>query len=130
MAAHGGRREVDGGWRLNGRKIFGTLSPAADLLIVVSRFRRDGDSDDDWGWAYAFVPKDSDGVTLHDDWDALGMRASGSQSITFSDCFVPDELFNTQPRPWGGFDEGQLDDPDHRQPRPERRHGRHRGAGP
>ncbi len=96
-----------GGWLLNGRKIFGTLSPAADILIVACRFKADGE-DGGWGWAYTFVPRGSDGLTLHDDWDALGMRASGSQSITFEDCNVPDAFFNPQERAWGGLDEGLL----------------------
>jgi alkylation response protein AidB-like acyl-CoA dehydrogenase len=96
---------TDDGWLLNGRKIFGTLSPVADILIVVCRYRRD---DGEHGWAYAFVPRDSPGLTLHDDWDALGMRASGSQSMSFEDCVVPDAFFNPQDRPWGGFDEGLL----------------------
>jgi alkylation response protein AidB-like acyl-CoA dehydrogenase len=95
------------GWRLNGRKIFGTLSPAADILIVACRFKAAAQHDG-WGWAYAFVPRDTEGLTLHDDWDALGMRASGSQSITFEDCFVPDAFFNPQERAWGGLDEGLL----------------------
>jgi alkylation response protein AidB-like acyl-CoA dehydrogenase len=96
---------TEGGWLLTGRKIFGTLSPAADILIVAGRFRH---ADGNYGWAYAFVPKGTEGLTLHDDWDALGMRASGSQSITFENCFVPDDLFNAQPDPWGLFDVGQL----------------------
>lgn len=96
------------GWLLNGRKIFGTLSPAADIMIVVCRFKAGDDAEDGWGWAYAFVPRGSDGLTLNDDWDALGMRASGSQSMTFEECFVPDAFFNPQDRPWGGFDEGLL----------------------
>ncbi len=99
---------AEDGWRLDGRKIFGTLSPAADILIVACRFKAESAPPDGWGWAYAFVPKDSEGVHLHDDWDALGMRASGSQSISFDGCFVPDAFFNPQVRPWGGFDEGLL----------------------
>jgi alkylation response protein AidB-like acyl-CoA dehydrogenase len=34
-------------------------------------------------YAYATVPAGAPGVIAHDDWDALGMRASGSQSISF-----------------------------------------------
>jgi alkylation response protein AidB-like acyl-CoA dehydrogenase len=96
---------VDGGWRLNGRKIFGTLSPVADIIIVICRFRREADQ---YGWAFAFVPRDADGLTINDDWDALGMRASGSNSMELDDCFVPDDLFQRQPSPWGTLDVGLL----------------------
>jgi alkylation response protein AidB-like acyl-CoA dehydrogenase len=78
---------VEGGWRLNGRKIFGTLSPRADILVVQCRFAGGGDDDDgdgddgddddeDWRWSFAFVPRDAEGLSINDDWDALGMRAS------------------------------------------------------
>jgi alkylation response protein AidB-like acyl-CoA dehydrogenase len=90
---------------VNGRKIFGTLSPVADLIITICRFPRD---DGEYGWAYAFVPRGSEGLTINDDWDALGMRASGSNSMEFKDCFVPDVFFNPQPGSWGGLDVGLL----------------------
>ena len=96
---------VDAGWKLNGRKIFGTLSPVADIIIIVCRFLRDADQ---YGWAFAFVPRDSEGLTINDDWDALGMRASGSNSLELEDCFVPDDFFQRQPSPWGVLDEGLL----------------------
>jgi alkylation response protein AidB-like acyl-CoA dehydrogenase len=38
---------------------------------------------------FAFIPVGSPGVTPQNDWDALGMRASGSQSIVLDDCRVP-----------------------------------------
>ena len=96
---------ADGGWLLNGRKIFGTLSPVADIFIVICRFAKD---DGAYGWSYAFVPRDAGGLTINDDWDALGMRASGSNSLEFKDCFVPEDFFNVQPSPWGAFDSGLL----------------------
>jgi alkylation response protein AidB-like acyl-CoA dehydrogenase len=35
------------------------------------------------------VPTDTPGVTVNDDWDALGMRASGSNSVTFDGVDLP-----------------------------------------
>ena len=40
-------------------------------------------------YGYASIDPDTDGVQIHDDWDALGMRASGSNSVTFTDVHVP-----------------------------------------
>jgi alkylation response protein AidB-like acyl-CoA dehydrogenase len=79
---------VEGGYRLSGRKTFGTLSPAADLLLVMVRLRRHGED----LVTFASVDRHAEGVDERDDWDALGMRASGSQSIVLSDCFVPEDL--------------------------------------
>jgi alkylation response protein AidB-like acyl-CoA dehydrogenase len=70
------------GWRIDGRKMFCTMAPAAtDLYVAVTHADQDGGE----RYAYAMVPTDTPGVTIHDDWDALGMRASGSNTITF-DC--------------------------------------------
>jgi alkylation response protein AidB-like acyl-CoA dehydrogenase len=75
------------GWRIDGRKLFCTMSPAAtDLYVAVSY------SDDDGvdRYAYAMVPTCAPGVVVHDDWDALGMRASGSNSVSFEGVAVPE----------------------------------------
>jgi alkylation response protein AidB-like acyl-CoA dehydrogenase len=76
---------TDTGWRISGRKVFCTMSPAADVLYTAVTFV------DDHGrerYGYALVPTDAAGVHVHDDWDALGMRASGSNSVTFDDVEV------------------------------------------
>ena len=68
---------TESGWRIDGRKMFCTMSPAATDLYVAVTYA------DDEGierYAYAMVPTDAPGVVVHDDWDALGMRASGSNS--------------------------------------------------
>ncbi len=90
--------KVDGGYQLDGRKSFATLSPAAYLLLVMARLR---DGDDDLV-VYAPVAPDATGVTLCDNWDALGMRASGSQDVIFEGCFVPDGSLFIQ-GPWGAL---------------------------
>jgi alkylation response protein AidB-like acyl-CoA dehydrogenase len=78
---------VPSGWRIDGHKIFCTMSPAATVLFVAVRFAgADGGGE---RYAYAQVPPGAPGVTLHDDWDALGMRASGSQSVSFDGVELP-----------------------------------------
>lgn len=78
---------TENGWRLNGTKIFCTMSPAATaLFIAVTHLDEGGDE----RWAYAFVPASTPGLTINNDWDALGMRASGSHSVTLKDVDVPE----------------------------------------
>jgi alkylation response protein AidB-like acyl-CoA dehydrogenase len=76
-----------GGWLLNGQKIFATMSPAAQLLDVSFRFQ---DAQGVARLAMASVPHDSPGLEIKHNWDALGMRGSGSHDIVFTNCFIPD----------------------------------------
>jgi alkylation response protein AidB-like acyl-CoA dehydrogenase len=78
---------TESGWRINGRKIFCTMSPAATDLYVAVTYT-DGNGVE--RYAYAMVPTDAPGVVVHDDWDALGMRASGSNSVSFEDVELPE----------------------------------------
>jgi alkylation response protein AidB-like acyl-CoA dehydrogenase len=74
------------GWRIDGRKTFCTMSPAATDLYVAVTY-------DDAGterYAYAMVPTGAAGVVIEDDWDALGMRASGSNSVSFDGVELPE----------------------------------------
>ena len=42
-------------------------------------------------WFYIFgVPATSEGIHIENDWNAFGMRGTGSQSIIMEDVFVPD----------------------------------------
>ena len=74
------------GWRIDGRKLFCTMSPAATDLYVAVTYADDEGTE---RYAYAMVPTDAPGVRIHDDWDALGMRASGSNSITLDGVALP-----------------------------------------
>jgi alkylation response protein AidB-like acyl-CoA dehydrogenase len=76
-----------GGWLLNGQKIFATMSPAAQLLDISFRFR---DAQGSERLAMASVPSDSHGLEIQYNWDGLGMRASGSHDVVFTNCFMPD----------------------------------------
>jgi alkylation response protein AidB-like acyl-CoA dehydrogenase len=50
--------------------------------------------------ANVLLPMSTEGVQPQGDWDALGMRASGSQSVTFENCLVPHDALRAI-GPWG-----------------------------
>ena len=79
---------VEGGWRIDGRKIFCTGVPAATTLYASVTYDAAGGAGAA-RYGYAMVPVRAPGVTVHDDWDALGMRASGSHSVTFDGVLLP-----------------------------------------
>ena len=78
---------TESGWRIDGRKMFCTMSPAAtDLYVAVTYADDEGDE----RYAYAMVPTDAPGVVVNDDWDAMGMRASGSNSVSLEGVGLPE----------------------------------------
>jgi alkylation response protein AidB-like acyl-CoA dehydrogenase len=78
---------TESGWRIDGRKMFCTMCPAAtDLYVAVTYDDPDGTE----RYAYATVPTDAPGVVVNDDWDALGMRASGSNSVSLEGVELPE----------------------------------------
>ncbi len=96
---------VEGGWRISGQKTFGTLSPVAELFVVSVRLRRPEACD---RLAFAFVPRGTPGLEVLDNWDALGMRASGSNDVVLEDCLVPAPLvFDLGP--WGAWNISTLE---------------------
>jgi alkylation response protein AidB-like acyl-CoA dehydrogenase len=78
---------TDAGWRIDGRKMFCTMVPAATDLYVAVTYADDQGTE---RYAYAMVPVGAPGVVVHDDWDALGMRASGSHSVTLEGVELPE----------------------------------------
>jgi alkylation response protein AidB-like acyl-CoA dehydrogenase len=72
----------NGGYVLNGHKIFGTLSPAATLFFSTARL---ADGNGEYESVLCMLGRDTDGVEVKDNWDALGMRASGSGDVIYRD---------------------------------------------
>ena len=78
-----------GGWRINGKKIFASLSGAADYYgILCTEDKPDRSMQDT---LYLAVPGDAPGLEIVGDWDPLGMRGTVSRNLVFKDVFVPDE---------------------------------------
>jgi alkylation response protein AidB-like acyl-CoA dehydrogenase len=77
---------TESGWIVSGHKVFCTMAPAADVLYTAVTYTDDGGRE---RYGYAMVPRETPGVVVHDDWDALGMRASGSHSVSFENVQLP-----------------------------------------
>jgi alkylation response protein AidB-like acyl-CoA dehydrogenase len=81
--------KVDGGWKINGKKIFASLSGAAHYYGVLCTEDKPGSSMKDT--LYIAVPANAPGFTITGDWDPLGMRGTVSRTLVFKDVFVPDD---------------------------------------
>ena len=79
-------KRTETGWIVSGHKVFCTMAPAADILYTAVTYTDDGGRE---RYGYAMVPRRTPGVVVHDDWDALGMRASSSHSVSFQDVRLP-----------------------------------------
>ncbi|MFJ9710341.1 MULTISPECIES: acyl-CoA dehydrogenase family protein [unclassified Streptomyces] len=84
-------RRADGGWVVNGTKMFITnagtdISQGVTLLAVTGR--------DDEGrkqFATFYVPTDTPGYTVGRKLKKLGWHAMDTRELVFTDCFVPDD---------------------------------------
>ncbi len=77
---------VEGGYVINGRKGFSTGIEVADSVRTRLRIPRADGPDE---LAFVTVPRGAKGMEILCNWDALGMRGSGSHDVVFTDCFVP-----------------------------------------
>ncbi len=75
--------EVDGGYQISGRKIFASLSSAADVHNVLALVPGDD------RLRLLGVPSTAQGVSIEGEWDPLGMRATDSRNLLMANAFVP-----------------------------------------
>jgi alkylation response protein AidB-like acyl-CoA dehydrogenase len=80
--------KVDGGWVINGAKMWTTGAKAADRLLVLARSDRNAVKKHH-GLSAFFVDAKTPGITASL-LPKLGMRAMGSCSVAYDDVFVPD----------------------------------------
>ncbi len=78
---------VPGGYRLTGRKQFGSNGPAWAWL---GAHAIDADAPGGPQTVHAFVHRTSPGVTVVETWDTLGMRPTQSHDTVLDSVFVPD----------------------------------------
>ncbi|HWF50798.1 MAG TPA: acyl-CoA dehydrogenase family protein [Solirubrobacteraceae bacterium] len=88
---------ADGSWKINGRKFWGTLCEAADIVSFNATVTDDeGALPEDFREHAAkqmvfILPMTTPGIRIERTWDALGMRATGTHSVIFEDVVAPEE---------------------------------------
>lgn len=88
---------VDGGYRLDGRKVFCSQAPAAGVLSTSAVL---GPPGPDAEVLHMGVPMGAPGVRIVETWDTLGMRGTASHDVVFDGVFVPAEKIMGK-RPYG-----------------------------
>ncbi|PPJ18322.1 SfnB family sulfur acquisition oxidoreductase [Nocardia nova] len=103
-------RPAEDGFRIDGTKFYCTGSLFADLLAVLTRLDDpDGRSGLDPGEYIAFLPADTAGVTIVDDWNGIGQRTTGSGTVTLEavrvtgDQLIPRAAAVRAPTGYGAF---------------------------
>ena len=82
-------RRVEGGFLINGKKIFASLSGHANQYGILCTDITDGTASRR-NTLYLAVPADAPGVSVVGEWDPLGMRGTVSRNLLFTDVFVAD----------------------------------------
>ena len=87
LNSNGEMQRVEGGYLVTARKHFASGGPAGDMIITTSRY----DDPEQGPQVLHFpVPLEAKGVRSLEDWDAHGMRATGSNTLELEGVFVPD----------------------------------------
>tara|TARA_R110000868_G_scaffold383578_12_gene650782 strand:+ start:33461 stop:34669 length:1209 start_codon:yes stop_codon:yes gene_type:complete len=81
--------KVDGGWKMNGAKMWITNSPIADVAVVWAKAK---ENKDDEGVIRGFlVEKGMKGFSAPHTKYKMSLRASETGELVFDDVFIPDE---------------------------------------
>ena len=99
LDSNGDMTKVEGGYLLNAKKHFASQSAGGDVAATTARFQNEKG---EWKVLHFPVPMNADGVSTLDDWNVMGMRATGSETIVFKDVFVPESAIGLE-RPMDEF---------------------------
>jgi len=77
----------EGGYLYYGRKVFSSGSPAGHLLLTTGVY---DDPEEGPTVLHFAVNLRGEGVSILDDWNTLGMRGTGANSVSIENVFVPE----------------------------------------
>jgi alkylation response protein AidB-like acyl-CoA dehydrogenase len=79
---------VDGGYKFTGRKSFGSLTPVWTRMGTHGMDMSDPKAP---RVVHAFLPRGTQGATIKETWDVMGMRATRSDDTVLEGAFIPDK---------------------------------------
>ena len=88
LSSNGESKKTDGGYLVSGTKYFSSGCLAGDFLVTTAPY-----DDPDEGTVVMHFPVslNGDGVSIDENWQAMGMRSTGSHAVILKDVFVPEE---------------------------------------
>ena len=87
LTPSGTAKPVEGGWRIDGQKIFASGVPSGDLFMTQAVYN---DPQAGPTALHFALPINGPGVQPQDTWHVLGMRGTGSQHVVIKDAFIHD----------------------------------------
>lgn len=94
LESSGSMTKTDGGYLVSARKHFASQSAVGDVLVTSAPFMDEV--------LHFPVPMNAPGVTVLNDWHALGMRGTGSHTVKLETVSVPDSAIAVR-RPRGAY---------------------------
>jgi alkylation response protein AidB-like acyl-CoA dehydrogenase len=94
LESNGSMTKAEGGYLVSARKHFASQSAVGDMLVTSAVFMDEV--------LHFPVPMNAQGVTVMNDWRALGMRGTGSHTVKLENVFVPDASIALR-RPRGAY---------------------------
>ena len=96
LGSNGEMKKVEGGYRFSAQKSFASGSSVGNVAVTSAPYMTENG---EWQVLHFSVPFNMDGVSVKNDWDTMGMRATGSNTIVFNEVFIPDSaIVLTRPR--------------------------------
>jgi alkylation response protein AidB-like acyl-CoA dehydrogenase len=94
LESNGSATQTDGGYLVSAHKHFASQSAVGDVLVTSAPFIDEV--------LHFPVPMSAQGVTVLNDWRALGMRGTASHTVKLENVFVPDAAIVLR-RPRGAY---------------------------
>jgi alkylation response protein AidB-like acyl-CoA dehydrogenase len=91
LPGSGTAEKVEGGYKVNGLKVFASGAPSADIFMTGAvELTPEGQTAEGPTALQFGVPMKSPGVSIVETWDTLGMRGTASHSVKLDNVFVAD----------------------------------------